>query len=208
MGESRQIVCFGGTFDPVHNGHLIVARSLAEQRGFERIVLVPAGLPPHKGPATASAGQRLEMLRLATAGEPLFEISEIEIHRQGPSFTYDTLAALQQQFGPGAAMNWVIGADMLADLPNWHRANDVLHMARILVALRPPWNASLDGLFDNLKIQLDLQEVEQLAASVVAVPLVEISSSEIRRRRAAGLSIRYMVPDAVQAYISEHGLYS
>ncbi len=207
MTEAKSIVCFGGTFDPVHNGHLIVARSLAEHRGIGKIVLVPSGLPPHKGPARASAADRLAMLRLATEGDDIFEISEIEIHRPGRSFTYDTLCFLRQQYGPQTQLNWVIGADMLADLPSWHRVKDVLDLATLLVAVRPPWDAKLDIVFHNLADSLGLQAVQRLRENVVATPLIDISSTEIRRRRATGLSIRHWVPDAVGAYIAGTGLY-
>lgn len=204
---AEQIVLFGGTFDPVHVGHLIVARALAETCGFERITFVPAARPPHKTAACAAAEHRLAMLRLAVAGEEVFDICELELHRTGPSYTFETLGALQRQQGGEPTMHWVIGADMLADLPNWHRVKDVLAMARIVVATRPPWHQRLEELFAALSGVFSDRQVALLRQSVVRTPLIDISSSDIRSRVAAGRSIRHLVPETVRTYLFRHRLY-
>jgi nicotinate-nucleotide adenylyltransferase len=202
-----ELVLFGGTFDPVHHGHLIVARALAEQQGFERITFVPAACPPHKAAAGAPAPDRLEMLRLAIAGEKLFDICELELSRTGPSYTIDTLRELRRGHGPGARLHWVIGQDTLEELPKWRRAEEVLAEADLIVVARPPWDQRLDDVFAFLSGHFSPPEVQSLRESVTPTPLIDISSTEIRRRSAAGQSVRYLVPEAVCRYIEEHRLY-
>jgi len=180
---------------------------LGEACGFERISLLPAAKPPHKPAAHAAAEHRLAMLRLAVAGEQVFHISELELHRTGPSYTFDTLAALQRGRGRDQSLHWVIGADMLEDLPNWHRVSEVLEIARIVVAARPPWHEQLDEVFAKLSRVFSDRQTELLRQSVVPTPLIDISSSDIRRRVAARRSIRHLVPDAVRTYILRHRLY-
>ena len=204
---AEQIVLFGGSFDPVHVGHLIVARALAEACGFERITFVPAAKRPHKPAACAAAEHRLAMLRLAVTGEKVFDICELELRRAGPSYTCDTLAALRGQHGGDPALHWVIGADMLEDLPSWQRVEQVLAMAKIVVASRPPWDQRLEEIFARLRGVFPDRQIALLRQSVVQTPLIEISSSEIRARVAAGRSIRHLVPEAVMDYIAEHRLY-
>jgi nicotinate-nucleotide adenylyltransferase len=201
------LILFGGTFDPVHHGHLIVARSLVEQRNAEGITFVPAASPPHKAAARAAASDRLAMLRLAIKGEPRFEVCPLELSRGGPSYTIDTLRDLRRQYGSKARFHWAIGADMLEDLPKWRSAEEVLQEARLVVVVRPPWDQHLEKLFASLSGHFTSRQVDALRESVVRTPLIDISSTEIRRRVATGGSIRYLVPDAVARYIHEHKLY-
>ena len=205
---ARQMVLFGGTFDPVHIGHLIVARSVAEQFAFERVTLVPAARTPHKQDASASAADRLAMLRLAIEGEELFDVSEAELQRPGASYTFDTLDAFRSGDGGAVQLHWLIGADMLADLPNWHRAAEVIELAEIVVACRPPWHERMAGILSELAAKFGPEAADRLARGVVQTPLIDISSSGIRRRLAEGRSIRFLVPESVRAYISSHGLYA
>jgi len=202
-----RIVLLGGSFDPVHNGHLIVARAVAEQCGFGRVTLVPAASPPHKPPTRASAEHRLAMLRLAIEGEDLFDVCDVELRRDGPSYTLETLRALRLEHGPGVELVWIIGADMLAGLPNWHHAGEVLDMARIIVAARPPWTDRMDEILTGMEGHLQGEQVNRLRESVVESPLLDISSSQVRWRVGAGLSIRYLVPESVRAYICKNSLY-
>ena len=202
-----ETVLFGGTFDPVHNGHLVVARALAEQRGFERISLVPAASPPHKGPPRASGEHRLAMLRLAIAGDTLFDVCELELRRGGPSYTYDTLAEIRASVGAAEKkVFWVIGADMLEDLPRWHRASEVLELAEMIVLVRPPWHERLGAIWEDLAGTFSREQVQVLSESLVNTPIVHVSSSEIRRRVACGRSIQNLVPAPVASYIECHGL--
>ena len=204
---TERIVLFGGTFDPVHNGHLIAARTVAEQRGYRRITFVPSARGPHKGPAVASNADRLEMLNLAIDGEDMFEVSQAELQRPAPSYTFDTLQEIQEACGDETPIELVIGADMLADLPNWYRADDVVKMARLVIAARPPWHEKISAISALLAERFGKHLAADLIAGTCTTPLIDISSSEIRERLASGLSIRYMVPDAVEKYIMSRGLY-
>jgi nicotinate-nucleotide adenylyltransferase len=204
---SRKIVLFGGTFDPVHHGHLIVARALAERCGFPQVTFVPAARSPHKGPAAADAEHRLAMLRLATAGEAVFDVCQLELDRNGPSYTYDTLTELKRRHGPQTDLNLLIGADALQDLPLWHRASELLDLANVIVAYRPPWQERMEEAFAALEGRLPSAAVGRLRRSVVPSPLIDISSTQIRDRVREGKSIRFLVPETVRGYIEEQRLY-
>ncbi len=204
---NQPIVLFGGTFDPVHNGHLIVARSISEQLGIDSITLMPAAKPPHKPSAGADGEHRIEMLRLATAGEPLFEICDLELTRPGPSYTLDTVRALRDQQGQDLEVRLIIGADMLAELPNWHQVSQLLCSVEFIVAARPPLDQQMEQIWADLETSLGSEVSQRLSESVVKTPLLDISSTDIRNRVTQGLSISYLVPESVRAYISENGLY-
>lgn len=191
-------LCFGGSFNPIHHGHLLCARAVAEAKGLARVVLIPTALPPHKLQATgmAPAHHRLEMCRLATAGDPLFEVSDLEVSRAGPSYTIDTARELLRQGWNQVA--WLIGADMVPLLPKWHEPLDLLREVELVIVARPGW------LFDWGALP---QPFQGLKDQVVEAPLIDISATAIRHRVAAGQSIRYLMPDAVRDYIDTHGLY-
>jgi len=202
-----RIVIFGGAFDPVHHGHLIVARAVAEHCAYERITLVPSASPPHKDPAQAPGSDRLAMLRLAVEGEELFDVCDIELRRGGTSYTFDTLTALREGLGGEGEMHLVVGADMLADLPNWHRSGELVELARIVVARRRPWDGRMDELLAASRGCFGDEVARRLAESVVPTPLIDISSTAIRQRVAEGRSIRFLVPERVREHIERHGLY-
>ncbi len=203
----ERIVLFGGTFDPVHNGHLIVARSIAEQLGIDRVTFMPTSLPPHKPAAAASPADRLEMLRLATSGEGLFDICDMELNRPGPSYTLQTVRDLRTQRGKDMGVSLIIGADMLRELPRWHQVSKLLESADLIIATRPPLDSQMQRTFVEIAGELGSECTQQLSDAVVKVPLIEISSTEIRRRASSGLSIRYMVAEPVAGYIRDQGLY-
>ncbi|MCJ7543136.1 MAG: nicotinate-nucleotide adenylyltransferase [Phycisphaerae bacterium] len=203
---AKDLCLFGGTFDPVHYGHLIIARAVAEAKGFSRVTLVPANNPPHKPPTRAPAADRLEMLKLAVEGDGLFEVCDLELHRQGPSYTLNTLQALRDK-PAGARMHWLIGADSLAELPHWHRVEEVLDLARLLIAARPMEGRSAEDALASLAGKLPERHLRALRDAIVPTPLIDISSSDIRRRVHQGRSIRYLVPEPVARYIAERGLY-
>lgn len=204
---SQRLAFFGGTFDPVHHGHLIIARSIAELCGFDRITLVPASVPPHKSPSQASAQDRLTMLKLAIAGQSGFDLCDLELFRQGPSYTMDTLQALRAQHGPDAELFWIIGADMIKDLPKWNRAKELPDLVTFVIAARPPYQQQLDQSFRQLENFFTPRQVQQFRQFVAPSPLIEISSTQVRQRVAAGLPISYLVPPAVEQYIHGHRLY-
>ena len=217
MGE--RIVLFGGTFNPIHHGHLIVARAVAEHFHFDRVTFVPAAISPHKTALAGQAGEaapqsaepaaqdRLEMIRLAIAGEDLFDVTDVELKRRPPSYTLDTLMAFRQEHGLDVPLYWIIGADMLEDLPTWHRVSEVVDMATILTAGRPPYTARLERTLQTLRVRLSDQQVARLASGIVPTPLVDISSTQIRHRIRARRSARYLTPDGVIDYINKRGLY-
>ncbi len=182
---------FGGSFDPVHHGHLIVAARAAEALGLETVLLVPCGIQPLKGqPPVASGEHRAAMVRLAIAGDPCFALDTGELERPGPSFTVDTLRTLRGRW-PDERLILILGADAAAQLPRWRAADEVTRLADIAV-LRRPGAADVTAAF--VKHQ-------------VAAPAIEISASDIRARLRAGRNIRYLVPGAVADYIAQHRLY-
>jgi nicotinate-nucleotide adenylyltransferase len=190
---------FGGSFNPIHHAHLICARSAAEARGFDRVVLVPSAQPPHKPDALdmASPQDRLAMCRLAIAGQgALFEVDELELQRVGPSFTIDTVRWLKRHGQD--EVQWLIGADMLAMLPQWHESEQLLRETRFLVLQRPGQIIDWHGL---------PPAVAALRQALVPAPLLQISGTEIRQRCAAGRSIAYLTPPAVMDYIHDRRLY-
>ncbi len=193
----------GGTFDPIHNGHLLIAQEALWQLGLARILFIPAGDPPHKQRQSVTPARcRLEMVRLAIADNPFFEVSPIELERQGLSYTADTLAALAVTYGPAVEFFFITGADAAADLLSWHQPEKVLSLARLVVADRPGYELPLDKLRAGLS-QINLQE----RMLTLHVPLLQIASQELRARIAGGAPVRYLVPDEVADYIEHEKLY-
>jgi nicotinate-nucleotide adenylyltransferase len=196
----RQIGVFGGTFDPVHNGHLHIARAIREALGLDQIIWVPAGRPPHKsGQIVSSDRDRLAMLKLALAGSPVDEISRVEIDRAGPSYTTDTLALLSDRLKP-ARLVFLMGEDSLRDLPTWHDPDLIVQLAEIAVAGRPGVDVDLEAVFKSLP-------AARGRIHVIPVRELAISSSEIRDSAAAGLPLGNLVPAAVAEYIKANALY-
>jgi nicotinate-nucleotide adenylyltransferase len=197
---SEKIGVLGGTFDPIHNGHLHIAEVLRKALDLDRVVWVPAGRPPHKqGQIVSSDEDRLQMLRLALAGSPPDVISLVDLERSGPSYTADTLEALSQVYGQ-ASLFFLMGEDSLRDFPTWHDPNRILALAELAVAGRPGVEANLEQVtaeLPALRRRVHLVPAEELA----------ISSSDIRHRVRAGESIRGLVPTAVAGYIARHRLY-
>ncbi|MGD9889790.1 MAG: nicotinate-nucleotide adenylyltransferase [Dehalococcoidia bacterium] len=197
-----RIGVLGGTFDPVHLGHLILADEAREALGLDRLLLMPAAQPWRKAEREVTAADhRLAMLRLAVADNPAFDVSTLEIDRGGPTFTVETLAALRAELVTPADLVFLLGEDALLDMPHWRDPAGILRLARLGVAARPG-SAPID--FDALERAMPgvTGRVE-----VVPMPLVAISSTDIRRRVREGRSVRYLLPQPVQAYIVEHRLY-
>jgi nicotinate-nucleotide adenylyltransferase len=195
---------FGGTFDPVHYGHLILAEQCREQGRLDQVWFVPAPRPPHKADQPLTRfDQRVEMLALAIAGNPTLRIDEIEKDRTGPSFTVDTLAEFQKRH-PADEFFLLVGSDTLKDLPHWHDPVGVLRRAGLLVVLRP--NHPLLST-DELRASAQLPADVPLRLEVVEMPLIGISSRDLRRRVVLGKSLRYLLPRAVEAYIHDKQIY-
>jgi len=200
LEQPRRIGVLGGTFDPVHNGHLHIANELRAALGLERVVWVPAGRPPHKaGQIVSSDSDRLAMLRLALASSPGDEISLIDIDRAGPSFTADTLEILSEQLAP-ASLVFLMGEDSLRDLPNWHDPERILSVAELAVAGRPGVEADLSAV--SLAVPGSRGRVH-----LVPTDEIQVSSSDIRKRVREDRPIRGLVPPGVEAYILDRGLY-
>ncbi len=204
---AREFTIYGGTFDPVHHGHLIVARHMAEALDVPEITFVPAASPPHKSGARASASDRLDMLRLAVEGEQRLAVSDLELTKTGPSYTYDTVTDLLDRGGPGSSVRLIVGMDMLADLPNWYRSRDLVDLAEVSVAGRKPWDDRLGQIRADLADAFGQGVAERLIEEVVDTPLIDISSTQIRQRVQQGLSVRYLVPDRVCGVIRCRKLY-
>ena len=199
--RNERIGIFGGTFDPPHLGHLILASEAWSQLTLTRLLWVLTPTPPHKlDKKITPLEQRLEMLELAIQDTPTFEISRVEIDREGPHYAADTLNLIQDEF-PKADLVYLMGGDSLHDLPKWHRARDIVLACREIGVMRRP------GDF----IKLDTLEAALPGISpkirFVDAPLLEISSREVRRRAAESWHIRYYLPPQVYRYIREQGLY-
>jgi nicotinate-nucleotide adenylyltransferase len=195
---------FGGTFDPVHVGHLILAEQCREQGRLDLVVFIPAARPPHKPDHVITPfAQRVEMLALAIAGHHAFRIDELEKDRAGPSYTVDTLAELRQRH-PGAELALLIGADSLRDFPTWYAPDRIVAQAELLVMARP--GAALPPT-TALAEEVGTSPAGGLRIRLVDVPLIGISSTDLRRRVREGKSIRYFVPRAVEMYIADKQLY-
>jgi len=186
----------GGTFDPVHVGHLILAEQAREQLRLDRVLFVPAGDPWRKAQRSVTpARHRLAMVRLAVAGNPAFEVDESEIRREGPTYTVETLRELRERLSPDDELFFIVGEDALADLPAWRDPAGIAALALIAVAPRQGVQAPA--------LPFDASRLVR-----VEMPFVDISSTDLRERARAGRSLRYLVPDAVEAYIREKGLYT
>ena len=193
---------YGGTFDPVHFGHLLLAEQCREQCALDEVWFLPAHQAPHKRTtASTPAKARVEMLEFAIAGYPQFKVSRIEIQRGGTSFTVDTLQQLHDE-DPGREIFFLIGGDSLYDLPTWREPERIAALATIVAVNRG--DRPLPGP-DGLRASLGDLIASRL--KTVTMPGIDLSASDIRRRDREGRSIRFMVPRAVEVYIAEHKLY-
>ncbi len=198
---SVRLGIMGGTFDPIHFGHLAIAEEARTQLRLEPVVFVPAGQPPHKpGRTITRASHRLAMLEVALASNPHFIISRVDLERPGPCYTVDTLALLREEWGPQAELHLIVGADSLREMHTWYRPKRIIDLARLVVAPRPGNPLDLDRLEESLPgLSHRLR--------IIQAPLLEISGTDLRQRVREGRSIRYYLPEEVEAHILRHGLY-
>jgi len=192
----------GGTFDPIHVGHLLIAETARSALNLDRVLFVPAADPPHKQAFHKTpAAHRCRMVALAIGDNPGFELSTVDLDRPGPHYSVDTVRLLRQKFGLAADdCAFILGSDSLADLPAWHQPEALIQLCRLAAMHRPGFEPDVVGLeraLPGLAARLDF----------VPSPLISLSASHIRATVAAGRSIRYQVPDVVIAYITQHGLY-
>ncbi len=192
----------GGTFDPVHIGHLILAEEVRARLNLTEILFVPAGQPwLNKTSPISAAEHRVEMVRLAIADKPYFKLSTMEIERAGPTYTVDTMAELKAQLGAGDELFFILGWDNLAELPQWWQPSRLITMCRLVAVPRPDY-----PLPDLKALEASIPGLSQRVA-LMDKPEIDISASAIRNRVAQGLSIHHLVPEVVEGYIKEHKLY-
>lgn len=195
---------FGGTFDPVHYGHLLLAECCREQCALDQVWFVPADVPPHKQQRTLTPGrQRVEMLELAIGGHPAFAVSRLELERGGVSYTVDTLRELHRE-DPSRELFLLLGADSLADLPDWREPRAICELATLAVVGR---SGSAAADIAAAKARDSWQTLGPARLQAVDMPHIELSSSELRERAARGASLRYRTPRAVEKYIEAAHLY-
>ena len=197
-----RIGIFGGTFDPIHNGHLVVAEYVRTEMALDQVLFIPAGRPWFKeGQALTDAYRRLEMVRLATADNPHFAVSDMEVRRDGPTYTIDTLTELRGDMGEGADFYLILGIDALNELHRWRKPCDVLDLAAIVGVTRPGAETVDRAALDSIR------EGASGEVMIVGGPRIDVSAADIRRRMAEGLSVRGIIPQAVEDYAKCHVLY-
>jgi nicotinate-nucleotide adenylyltransferase len=197
----RRLGILGGTFDPIHHGHLLAAEEAYHQLALDRVLFVPAGVPPHKPARPISpVDHRVRMVELAIAGKPHFAISRVDVDRPGLSYTVDTLELLRARWGPEPRFFFIEGNDSLSDIACWYQPQRLIELCELAVVARPG-------------SQINLPELERRLPGItgrihwVKIPLLEISSSDLRARVRSGRSISYLVPPEVEAYVRQHELY-
>ncbi|HEX4388513.1 MAG TPA: nicotinate-nucleotide adenylyltransferase [Steroidobacteraceae bacterium] len=209
----RPIGIFGGTFDPIHCGHLRTAYELWQELRLAEVRLLPAGTPPHRDQLYASAAMRLKMVRAAVADQPSFVVDDREVRRTGVSYSVDTLTELRQEY-PGRSLCLLLGMDAFLGLPHWHRWRELLTLAHIAVAHRPGWHAPTSGPLGQVMVEhgtgsiRDLHEQPAGRVYVHAGTQLEISSTELRALLVAGRDPRYLVPEEVRQIIFETRCYA
>lgn len=204
QSEAKRVGIIGGSFDPVHTGHLVIAQDAMEKLELSEVVFIPADIPPHKQHLQqADVGHRMNMLQLSTEADLRFSVSDIEIQRGGVSYTIDTVREIQL-LRPECELVLIVGTDTLVDLHNWYEIDELLELCEVASLMRPGESSMVE--LAN-KIALTDAQKEKLLANVIEAHLIGISSTEIRMRVAEGLGIRYLVPAEVEMYIFEHSLY-
>jgi nicotinate-nucleotide adenylyltransferase len=203
LRQYNRIAVIGGTFDPIHYGHLVAAEAVAHALKAQKILFVPSGQPPHKIGKPVSTGEhRYRMAQLATAANPLFDVSRMELDRSGPSFTVDTIKAIKAECKPGAEIYFIIGADAIEEIRTWHNAAELLRLCRFAAVTRPGSN--------KRQLQSSIKKLNKdFSASIVMldVPGLDISGSDIRERFKTGKSVRYLLPPQVEEYARRNNLY-
>lgn len=202
MATERKIGIMGGTFDPIHVGHLVTAEAVRIEYGLEKVLFIPAGSPPHKQEShVTSAVHRYIMTVMATYSNPHFYVSSIEMDRPGPSYTIDTIRALVDQYGSDTQLYFITGADAVGDLPTWNHIDELLDMCFFVATARPGCVSAVDDVVKHFGDK-GLERILRLDN-----PELEISSTDIRERVKQGRSIKYIVPESVESYILKEGLY-
>ena len=191
MAKKKRIGILGGTFNPPHLGHLILAQEALKKLKLDKVIFIPASIPPHKEIKDNKAYLRYKMISLASRGNPRFEVSKIELERKTISYSVDTLRILKNKYGKNTEIFFITGSDSLNELESWKNIDEVLKLANFVIAIRPG--------FPVRKLRRKVKFIE--------IPLLDISSSMIRKRIKASKSMRYLVPEKVRKFITRHRLY-
>ena len=206
--RDRRVGVMGGTFDPIHYGHLVCAEESLCQLELDEVVFIPAGSPWQKGESVSSAEDRYLLTMLATASNPSFSVSRIEVDRDGPTYTIDTLRALKSFFGSAVELFFIVGTDALADLPSWREPEGVLAEAHLVAVPRPrPTAEPVSSRVPRSAVPEPLSRARADQLTVIDMPQIGISSTEIRSRIALRRSVRYLLPPEVAQFIEHRGLY-
>jgi nicotinate-nucleotide adenylyltransferase len=191
----------GGTFDPIHYGHLAAAEEARVKMHLERVLFVVANVPPHKlDEEVTPVEHRLAIVSLAIASNPHFVISRVDVDRSGPSYTVDTISILQEEWGQETEIYFIMGLDSLVELPTWHQPQRLIQLCRPVVVRRPGFEA------DMAQLEASIPGISS-RVEIIDMPEVDISASDLQRRIREGLPIKYQVPEEVERYINDHGLY-
>jgi nicotinate-nucleotide adenylyltransferase len=210
---TEPIGVFGGTFDPIHYGHLRTAFELLQALRLAQVRFLPTGSPPHREAPLASSELRLEAVRAAVAGQPGFSVDDREIRRGGPSYSVDTLTELRREH-PQRSLCLLLGMDAFLGMPTWHRWHEIFELSHVVVAHRPGWKAPITGPLGEVMVDRGTGSVRDLHGSLAgriyvhAVTQLEISSTELRALIMSGRDLRYLVPDAVRELIGRSGCYA
>lgn len=202
MAEKKRVGILGGTFDPIHVGHLMTAEAVRDEYHLNKVIFIPAAVPPHKqNQDVTEAMHRYVMTVLATCSNPNFEVSDIEMNRPGPSYTIDTIRELLERFGEDTEFYFITGADAIQEIHTWDRIEELLEMCHFI-------GASRQGCLPDVnQIKASFGELGKRKIHRLETPELEISSTDIRNRIKKGYSIKYIVPTAVEQYIYKQGLY-
>ena len=202
----KRIGLIGGSFDPIHVGHLLAAQGAAEQLGLEKVVFIPAKQPPHKKyRRLADFAHRYAMVKIAIRGNPLFAVSDVEMRRGGKSYSIDTIHMLRAEYGADSNLYFIVGADMVRALPTWKHVDELIKLCRFAVVVRPGYDYRAD--LEAIKGRMGAAFVRETKRHIVTIPPIGVSATQLRRRLRAGKSIRYMAPEGVERYIRKHGPY-
>lgn len=201
--KNRKIGIMGGTFDPIHYGHLFIAQTALYEEGLDRVIFIPTGRPPHKRESRVTEGcKRIHMLRLAVEANPKFHVSTIEVDRKETSYTIDTIRQLQEDYGQDTQLYFIMGSDAFNYIESWKQYRELLKMVNFIVMTRQLGN--YQELDDKINL---LREGHGANIRKIQIPFLQISSTDIRKRIKEESFIKYLLPENVEAYIIDRGLY-
>jgi len=197
----QRIGAIGGTFDPIHYGHLAAAEEVRARMNLAKVLFVVAGIPPHKlNEEVTPVEHRLAMVELGIASNPRFEISRVDVDRPGPSYSVDTISILLEQYGQSTEIYFIMGLDSLVEVPMWHQPERLIQLCHLVAVTRPGFDV------DMRRLEASVPGISS-HVEIIDMPELDISSSDLQRRVSEGLPIKYQVPEEVERYINEHHLY-